>query len=331
MKNSHRWQILKLLKEKDEFMSGQDLCDFLGISRTAVWKAVKQLKEEGYEIESVPNRGYHMVGMPDIITPEEIKSLLKTRELGREICCYEKVDSTNTMAKKLAESEGIHGLLVTADVQSAGKGRRGKHWESQPGTGVWMTLLLRPDIAPENASMLTLTAALAVSDAIRETTDLQSYIKWPNDIIVNGKKVCGILTEMSSEADYINYIIIGIGINVNMEEFPDSIKDIASSLFLEGGKKIHRSTLIAAVLEHFEPHFEAFLQNQSIKAMREEYNKQLINCNKKVKIMETGREYTAVALGVDELGRLLVELPDGEQKAVVSGEVSVRGLYGYIR
>lgn len=330
-------KILTILKNSEKHVSGQNLSNQLGVSRTAIWKVINQLKEEGYMIEAVPNKGYRIVAYPDIITAEEIKSILRTKEIGKEVLYYDMVDSTNTKAKQLAEQENTHGLLVIAEQQEMGKGRRGKNWNSQKGTGIWMSLIIKPKIKPVSASMLTLVAALAVTKAIRQMgeqeenrNNLEAKIKWPNDIVVNGKKVCGILTEMSSELDYINHVVIGIGINANIEKFPDEINHMATSLLLEGKKHIKRSQLVAFVLEAFEAYYIKFLKTENLETMITEYNQWLINYEEEVKIIEENVTYTGVAKGITATGELIVILPDGTRKEVVSGEVSVRGLYGYV-
>lgn len=330
-------KILTILKNSEKHVSGQSLSNQLGVSRTAIWKVINQLKEEGYMIEAVPNKGYRIVAYPDIITAEEIKSILRTKEIGKEVLYYDMVDSTNTKAKQLAEQENTHGLLVIAEQQEMGKGRRGKKWNSQKGTGIWMSLIIKPKIKPVAASMLTLVAALAVTKAIRQMgeqeenrNNLEAKIKWPNDIVVNGKKVCGILTEMSSELDYINHVVIGIGINANIEKFPDEINHMATSLLLEGKKHIKRSQLVAFVLEAFEAYYIKFLKTENLETMITEYNQWLINYEEEVKIIEENVTYTGVAKGITATGELIVILPDGTRKEVVSGEVSVRGLYGYV-
>lgn len=330
-------KILTILKNSEKHVSGQNLSNQLGVSRTAIWKVINQLKEEGYMIEAVPNKGYRIVAYPDIITAEEIKSILRTKEIGKEVLYYDMVDSTNTKAKQLAEQENTHGLLVIAEQQEMGKGRRGKNWNSQKGTGIWMSLIIKPKIKPVSASMLTLVAALAVTKAIGQMgeqeenrNNLEAKIKWPNDIVVNGKKVCGILTEMSSELDYINHVVIGIGINANIEKFPDEINHMATSLLLEGKKHIKRSQLVAFVLEAFEAYYIKFLKTENLETMITEYNQWLINYEEEVKIIEENVTYTGVAKGITPTGELIVILPDGTRKEVVSGEVSVRGLYGYV-
>ena len=323
-------EILKLLKETDGYVSGQELCRRFGVSRTAVWKVINQLKEEGYEIEAVRNRGYVLKGAGDVLSEAELLSCLETEWAGGRIVYFDATDSTNVQAKRLAEAHAPHGTLVVSDRQDGGKGRRGRSWASPSGVGIWMSLILRPEIAPSSASMLTLAAALAVREGIQEETGLSPLIKWPNDLVLNGKKICGILTEMSTELMEIQYVITGIGINVNQREFPPEIRDTATSLSLEAGRSFRRSSLIAAILKAFEKDYEAFLKTGDLSLLLEEYNACLVNRGKEVCILDPSGEYRAVAEGIDESGSLLVTLPDGTRREIISGEVSVRGIYGYV-
>lgn len=323
-------EILQLLKKNDGFISGQQLCDHFQVSRTAVWKVIEQLKKEGYEIEAVRNRGYRLRESPDVVSEAEILSFLDTKWAGRKVVCYKETDSTNNRAKEAGEKDGAHGTLFVADKQSAGKGRRGRTWESPAGASIYMTILLRPDISPDSAPMLTLVMGLSVAEGIREVTGADAGIKWPNDIVVNGKKICGILTEMTTEIDYINYVVIGVGINANQKEFAEEIKETATSLCLATGKVCRRSELIAAVLKHFEKNYELFLNTGNLSGLQTKYDALLVNRGRNVRVLEPGNDYSAVAGGINETGELIVTLPDGERKCIFSGEVSVRGIYGYV-
>ena len=255
---------------------------------------------------------------------------MKTEWAGGRIVYFDATDSTNIQARRLAEAHAPHGTLVVSDRQDGGKGRRGRSWASPSGVGIWMSLILRPEIAPSSASMLTLAAALAVREGIQEETGLSPLIKWPNDLVLNGKKICGILTEMSTELMEIQYVITGIGINVNQREFPPEIRDTATSLSLEAGRSFRRSSLIAAILKAFEKDYTAFLKTGDLSLLLEEYNACLVNRGKEVCILDPLGEYRAVAEGIDESGSLLVTLPDGTRREIISGEVSVRGIYGYV-
>lgn len=323
-------EILKLLKESDSYLSGQELCDSLGVSRTAVWKVINQLREEGYRIDAVPNRGYRLVLSADVITEAELKSQMEDGLAGSHLEYHEELDSTNNRAKRLGEEGAPDGTLVTADYQTAGKGRRGRGWVSERGTGIWMSLLLRPDIPPSSASMLTLVAAMAVVRGIKESTGLDSSIKWPNDIVMNGKKICGILTEMSAELEHIHYVVIGIGINANIREFPEEIREKATSLYLESGETVVRSRVIAAVMKAMNRYYQVFVESGDLSGLLEEYEEHLVNRGREVLVLAPGGEYRGTSLGIDKTGELLVQLKDGTVNHVVSGEVSVRGIYGYV-
>ena len=290
-------EILRLLKTSDTYISGQQLCGYFKVSRTSVWKVMEQLKKEGYEIEAVRNRGYRLVSSPDVISEAEIKSLLGTEWAGRKVVYYDETDSTNNRAKDSGEKNGAHGTLFIADKQNAGKGRRGRAW---------------------------------VAEGIRKVSGAETAIKWPNDIVMNKKKVCGILTEMATEMEYVNYVVIGVGINVNQEYFSEGIKEIATSLYEETGTVYQRSELIAAVLERFEKNYEMFLETGDLSAVRKAYDSILVNRGQEVKVLEPGNEYRAVAEGINKNGELIVRLSDGRQKNIFAGEVSVRGIYGYV-
>lgn len=322
-------EILTLLCKQEDYISGQQLCEHLGVSRTAIWKVMKRLKEEGYEIDSVSNKGYRLISQPDVLTKEAILSKLQTKYMGQNLVCLKETTSTNTIAKQMAEEKAEEGTLVVANHQTVGKGRRGRVWSSPKNTGIFMTVILKPRIRPEFASMLTIVAAKVLNDVIREVSGLPCMIKWPNDIVVNGKKICGILTELSAEVDYINYIVVGIGINVSMMSFPEELKDKATSILLETGKNSNRAELVAKTMHCFERYYEEFIQTNTLQPLEEEYNKVLINMNKEVKVLSGEESYTGIARGITDKGHLLVEKENHKVEEVYAGEVSVRGLYSY--
>ena len=323
-------EILRLLRSADGYISGQELCNRFRVSRTAVWKAINQLKEAGYEIEAQQNKGYRLMAAPDLMTEAEIKSLMHTEWVAKEVLYFDTIDSTNTKAQELAEKGYPSGTLVVADKQESGKGRRGRSWVSPSGTGIFMTLMIKPDINPNNASMLTLVAALAVAKAITSVTGEEAMIKWPNDIVVNSKKVCGILTEMNAQFDYINHIVVGIGINVHNESFPEEISQMASSLMIEaGGKRFHRAQIIAETMSYFEQYYDTFLKTQDLSALVREYDELLVNRNKSVRVLDPKEPFDGKAMGITPKGELIVDTWES-RKLVSSGEVSVRGIYGYV-
>ena len=325
-------KILEMLKQEKEngYVSGQELCERLGVSRTAVWKVIRQLKEAGYVIDSVPNRGYRLCESPDVLSHAEVAALLRTSWLGQKLYCLEETDSTNIQAKRLAEEGAPEGTLVIADMQSAGKGSRGRCWESPKGTGIFMSAVFRPKLLPVKASMITLVAAYSIASELRKTYGLDVKIKWPNDIVLNWKKIVGILTEMSSEMDFIHYIVTGIGINVNMEKFPEELADKATSLYMESGTRFQRAKLAASFLNRMEKDYEQFAAQGSLAFLKDAYNEMLINRGETVRILQYQGEWCGIARGINENGELLVEKSDGTIREVFSGEVSVRGLYSYV-
>ena len=258
----------------------------------------------------------------------ELKTL-ETAWAGKTCLCFDTLDSTNDYGKILSEKQKVHGTLIVADTQTAGKGRRGRAWQSPKGSSVSMSLCLEPKLPTERAAGLTLVMALSVASAIEEMTGEKAMIKWPNDIVLNGKKICGILTEMFvREKDYV--VIIGVGINVNILEFPPEIRNIATSLCLECGKKISREDLMKATMKHFESFYEKYEVSGDFSLLKGQYEKRLVNRNSQVKVLDPKEPFEGIAKGIDELGNLLVLCEDGQLKSVCSGEVSVRGLYGYV-
>lgn len=324
-----RTELLTALREADDYISGQELCNRFSVSRTAVWKAVNQLKEAGYEIEAVQNRGYKLIGIPDRLSKRELESIRKTQWAGCEIFYFPSIDSTNTKANQLAEEGYPTGTLVVAERQESGKGRRGRNWASPEGNGIFMTLILKPEINPNNASMLTLVAALAVSKAITKCTGRPAGIKWPNDIVMNGKKVCGILTEMSAQFDYVNHIVIGIGINVHNESFPEELSHMATSLYLESKEHFNRAALIEEILEQFEDYYAVYLKTEDLSGLVKEYDISLVNRNQQVKVLDPKEPFEGKAMGITPRGELIVDTWES-RKLVYAGEVSVRGIYGYV-
>lgn len=324
-------KVLRALRSTEEYVSGQQLCEALGVSRTSVWKSINSLREDGYQIDAIPNKGYKIIGSPDSIAKEEIASRLHTKRIGKEIYYFSKIDSTNQYAKKLGEEGAPDGTIVIADEQTKGKGRSGRHWVTPPGSAIAFTILLRPKLPPASISMVTLVKGLAVCNAIRELYHLPVGIKWPNDVVIDGRKICGILTEMSAEVDGVHYIVIGTGINTNVDSFPDEIKDVATSLKIQLGRPVDRAEVLVRVIEFFEEYYEKFEEDGDLRRLQDTYNEELLNMNEGVRVLDPKGEYTGVALGIDPEGQLLVKRDDtGEIVKVWSGEVSVRGIYGYI-
>lgn len=328
--------ILALLRNSEDYVSGQQLCDRFGVTRTAVWKVINQLKEEGYRIESVSGKGYRLVeGEEDILTQSEIASRLSTKWAGSKVYYFDVTGSTNTDAKRFGEEGEPHGTIVAADIQNAGKGRRGRKWQTLPGTALSFSILLRPAFSPDRASMLTLVMALSVAQAVEEASGVEARIKWPNDIIMHKKKICGMLTEMTMtpEMDEIQYVVIGAGINVNnasLEEFEEEIRKTATSIRIEAGRKINRAGLLEKVLLKFEENYEIFLRSLDMSGLQEAYQAHLQGVGGEVRVLDPAGEYTGISHGINDKGELIVERGSGEMVQVYAGEVSVRGLYGYV-
>ncbi len=315
--------ILEMLRS-GEYVSGEKISRKLGISRAAVWKHIKALREEGYDISSSTNRGYCLTAPPDKITEYEIKTGLKTSVMGQNVKYVRSTDSTNNEAKRHCDEPD--GTLFTAETQTGGKGRLGRAWTSPEGGGIWMSLLLKPLIPPSRAPEITLIAGLAVCRALEE---FGAQIKWPNDVVINGKKVCGILTEMSAEMERVNYIICGMGINVNISEFPGEIADKATSLRIETGKSYARAPIIRRVTEEFEPLYGEYLKNR-LKNIIAGYERLCVNIGRRVSVLYDSGAVTGTAVGIAEDGRLIVDIGGENRIYVSSGEVSVRGVYGYV-
>lgn len=245
---------------------------------------------------------------------------------------FDTIDSTNKKAVELAKSGCENGTLISADAQEAGVGRRGRSWSSEKGTGIYMSMVLRPDMSTSNVSMLTLVAAMAVAKALVTCgvfTEKTPCIKWPNDLVLNKKKICGILTELGLVGTEIDYVIVGIGINVSNQFFPEEIRETASSILLETGKEIDKEQLITDIWKFFDVYYEIFMHTQDFSELKEEYEIYLMNKNQQVNVLDPAGSYEGTAVGITKKGELIVDT-GAEQKYVSSGEVSVRGIYGYV-
>lgn len=325
MQSDVRKKILAAFTEsKNEFLSGQYLADLIGCSRTAVWKHIEELRKEGFELEAVRRKGYRIVKTPEKVSADEIRLGLKTEFMGQNIYYEETVDSTQKIAHRLSMENAPEGTLVIADEQLQGKGRLGRSWHSPKYTGVWMSIILRPDIPVGKTPQLTLLTAVAVVQAIQEITGLEPRIKWPNDILLNGKKVTGILTELQAEADKVHAVIVGIGINANQktEDFPLEIRSKATSLFIESGKKVNRSELIRAVLAKLEKLYKLYLSNgfEPVKILWESY---ALSIGKTITARTLNKTITGKALGITEDGVLKIEDADGKIHYVYSADIDL--------
>lgn len=314
-----------LRKNKGQFISGEEVSRGLDVSRTAVWKHIQSLRNEGYEIESNPRQGYCLVTVPDILTPQEIQCGLKTAFMGQRMHHFTTIGSTNQEAKRLAAEGAPEGTVVVAEAQSSGRGRLSREWFSPSQGGIWFSTILRPGLHPTQAPRFTFLGAVAVAQAIRELTGVGVEIKWPNDIHFEGRKLVGILTELNAEMDAINYIVMGIGINVNvdMEDFPVELRHIASSLKRETGHFVSRQKLLRKILEHMELLYTRVL-SEGFSPIFESWRQ--LNCTLgfPVNVISIGSEFAGMAVDIDEEGALLVRKEDGSLERVISGDVSVR-------
>ncbi|PLT28356.1 biotin--[acetyl-CoA-carboxylase] ligase [Peribacillus deserti] len=324
MQSDLRKKLLETFHEANgEFVSGQNLADIMGCTRTAVWKHIEELRKDGYDIEAVRKKGYRINKSPDKLSGNSILLGLETKEIGKNISYHESLASTQKLAHKLADSGAEEGTLVIADEQTQGKGRLLRTWHSAK-TGIWMSLILRPRIPMQQAPQLTLLAAVAIVQAIEDTTSIFPTIKWPNDILINGKKVTGILTEMQAEADRIHSVIIGIGINVNqsLEDFPDDIKETATSLALEEGEPISRTSVIQSFLKHFEILYTLFLKEgfKPIKLLWESY---AVSLGKEIKASTLTGVLYGKAIGITDDGVLLLKDSLGEIHSIYSADIEI--------
>ncbi len=318
-------QIIQLFTEhQNEYLSGQYLSDELGISRTAIWKYMKELQEEGIEIEAVRKVGYKIIGKSDRMTPTDIQLGLETKIFGRKIVYQEETNSTQTIANELVMNDAPEGTIVLAERQLKGRGRLQRNWLTSDGKAIAMSLILRPSISPKVAPQLTLLTAVAIASAIEKVTELQPSIKWPNDILINKKKVCGILTEMQGDADCIRSVVIGIGINVNQveEDYPLELSDIATSLRIEKGKSFLRANLIQIILAEFEKYYELFLDKgfKPIKILWESY---AISLGKQIKATTLNEVIIGNAIGITDEGQLLIEDSEGKIHTIYSADIAI--------
>jgi len=318
-------EILAILKEnRDCFVSGQAISLQFGITRAAVWKYIKQLQSEGYGIQSVPKNGYRLQSCPDILTGDEINEYLTTSRIGRKILHFHSIDSTNNKARELAELGEPEGTVVIAEEQTQGKGKLGRAWHSQAHKGIWMSMILRPDADLSAASFLMQLACVAVGKAAGSLAET-IWLKWPNDILLNGKKICGILTQSSGEIDKAEYVIIGIGINVNQDQadFPDPLRARATSLKIETGKPIVRQTLIAKILNEFEKNYLDSKNPEAISRIMEFCRQHSSVIGKPVLLERHGQQVRAQAVDINDQGQLCLRLDNGAMESVGSGDVFV--------
>ena len=323
---SAKEEVLKRLKEEDQGpVSGQILADSLGLSRAAVWKAVKSLREEGYKITSSPRVGYRFVGASDLLLPSEIEADLRTSNFGRKgIHYYPKIGSTNDRARELALKGCLEGTLVVAESQYAGRGRLGRTWESPGKGGLYFSLVLRPSFAPSEAPRITLLAGVGVCRAINKFAQIRASIKWPNDILIRGRKLGGILTEMEAEAGRVNYVVVGIGINVNTDisSFPQELRERATSILEESGRPLSRRALLGSILLELETLW-AGLQLTGFGPIHNAWKDLDITLGRRVRVDKMGQILSGNAIDLDEEGSLILKAEDGSLHKISSGELTL--------
>jgi BirA family biotin operon repressor/biotin-[acetyl-CoA-carboxylase] ligase len=310
-----------LVKNAMVVVPGPKIAAEIGVTRQQVWEWIEKLRLLGVEIRGVPAAGYQLVTIPDILAPSLLRAELGDNPIGRNIVHYFRTDSTNAVALKLAAEGAEHGTVVVAEEQTAGRGRLGRAWYSEKSSGIYASIILRPPLAPAAAPVLTLMAGLAAQKAVSTVTGLAVDIRWPNDLLVNGKKVCGILTEMSAEVDRLHAVVLGIGINVNHSSMPVELESIATSLRMEAHRGISRVQVLVALLREIERHYQLLLKNGN-KAITERWEAASTFAHgKRVRVVNAAGDALATTTGVDPSGALKVQYDDGRQDSLVAGEV----------
>jgi BirA family biotin operon repressor/biotin-[acetyl-CoA-carboxylase] ligase len=319
-------EILQLLRESPSaFLSGEEISHRLKVSRTAVWKRITHLRTLGYEIEASTRLGYRLIQSPDLLIPSEIKPLLKTKWIGKTVHHFYTLDSTNSKAYQLALNGAEEGEVVIAELQEKGRGRLERQWFSPPFLNLYLSVILRPKIPPHQASLITLMAAVATADAIQKFSGFLPLIKWPNDILLRDRKIAGLLNEIHSETDRIHFVILGIGVNLNMGEkmLPKEIRAIATSLMIEMGRTISRKTFFQSLLLELERWYTIFLKQGSdviLKAWRDRAQIE----GRRVKVTSFGETLVGMAVDIDSDGALILETENGKRKRVVAGDIEYK-------
>jgi BirA family biotin operon repressor/biotin-[acetyl-CoA-carboxylase] ligase len=318
-------ELLQTLRER-KYVSGEELGKRLKMTRTAIWKRINRLRGQGYEIASSPRRGYSLVSVPDLLLPEEIEQGLGTEIFGREIIFYHELSSTQVTAKELARQGAEEGTVVIAETQTQGKGRKGRKWSSTPGQGIQISIILRPRLKPSQSIQIPLVTGVAVAQAIEKVTPLHARIKWPNDLIIGRKKVGGILTEMSAEIDRIDYVVLGIGLNVNTPQvlFPEEIKEVATSLAEELGESVSRVKLLQFLLKEFEGLYSEFTVS-GFEPLRERWKAMSKTIGAWVELSDVDSEkIRGKVIDIDESGALILQKRDKSIERILAGDVSLR-------
>jgi BirA family biotin operon repressor/biotin-[acetyl-CoA-carboxylase] ligase len=321
-------QLLVRLSTAVDYVSGEDLSAELGITRSAVWKHISLLRSEGYQVDAVTGRGYRLAGLTGRAVAAEVEPFLATRRFGKTLLYHGTTDSTNIQAKALAGKESPEGTVVVAESQSGGRGRMGRTWVSPPGENLYFSLILRPAVPSLRVPQLTLLVAVAIHQVLAcFEPSLKAMIKWPNDILVNEKKLCGVLCEMQSEPDCTHFVVVGIGINVNQAVLPPDLLDRATSLFLETGRSYSRPELLAAFLNHFEPLYDAWLLEEDLGFVLPYLEEHSLLQSREVCVEQFNRTISGSVSGIARCGELKLQCPDGQTVLVSSGEAHLRKIF----
>jgi BirA family transcriptional regulator, biotin operon repressor / biotin---[acetyl-CoA-carboxylase] ligase len=312
-----------LVKNATVLVPGPKIASEIGVSRSTVWMWIEKLRALGVAIKGHPRRGYQLQTLPDVLVPSLVRSEpLLPEEIGHKIIHYFRAESTNTTALELSPQEGPHGTVVIAEEQTGGRGRMGRTWYSEKSSGIYVSVLLRPPLSPAAAPILTLLAGIAACDGVRSVTGLPVDIRWPNDLLVNGKKVCGILTEMQAELDRLHKVVLGIGINVNHREMPEELGAIATSLAMEGGQRYSRLQILAALLRELEHYYHLLLKEGNAAIIRRWAAASSYAEGKRVRIKTQAGEFRATTAGLDSTGALKIRYDDGKVELLVAGEIA---------
>ena len=315
--------LLALLAENSTIViSGAKIAKEIGVKRQTVWQWVQRLREAGVKVDGHPRTGYHIERAPDVLAPQLLAHKLRGTPFEKRIFHFFKIDSTNTVAMRMGEQGEPHGTVVIAEQQTAGRGRAGRSWISEKSAGIHATILLRPRISPVHASALTLAAGLAARDAIAEETGLTPDIRWPNDVLLNGKKVCGILTEMQAEPDRVHFAVVGIGINVNQQKMPPELASIATSLRMETGRIHSRLDLLARLLRSLDHYYNEFIAQGTAPILRRFSEVSSYFQGKRVHITTSNESFDGTTAGLETTGILRVKRDDGRIESVISGDVA---------
>lgn len=319
-------QILTALRStKTDSVSGAELSQNLGVSRAAIWARIEELRSLGYDIEASPHFGYRLLSVPDVLHADDLLSRLQNvKVVGRDLRVFQETTSTNDVIEKLARDSVKEGVVVFAESQTKGRGRLGRQWISPAGKGLWFSVLLRPELRPQAATQLTVAAATALARAIRLQTNLTPEIKWPNDILLRGKKVAGILTELSAELDRVKYLILGIGVDVNLNagEFPADVRRLATSLKIETGRAVNRADLAAAILEELDADYARICAGQ-FETVADEWEQHCTTIGHNVTIHIGERAIQGRAESLDDDGALLVRTQHGRLERIIGGDVTL--------